>query len=87
MLVLGGLSPFNMERGTFNTSKTFDQNNSGLLMLRYNGGNDVFVWIIDKWAVKNLGKEYDSLSVTVSNGIVTVSSTASLPLKYALIKI
>ena len=76
-----------MERGEFNTSKTFDQNNSGLLMLRYNGGGDVFVWIIDKWSVKNLGKESENLSVTLSGGIVTVSTTTSLQLKYALIKI
>lgn len=81
------MSPFYIERGEFNTSKTFDDNHSGLLMLRYNGGGDVFVWIIDKWAVKNLGKESTNLSVTLSGGIVTVSTTTGLSLKYALIKI
>lgn len=56
-------------------------------MLRFNGGGDVFVWIIDKWSVKNLGKESENISVTLSGGIVTVSITTSLSLKYALIKI
>lgn len=76
-----------MERGEFNTSKTFDQNSSGLLLLRYNGGGDVFIWSIDKWHVYKISGADSEVSVSVSNGIVTVSTIASLPLKYALIKI
>ena len=84
---LGGINPFMIEYGEFTESKTFDSNHSGLLLLRYKGGNDVLCYIIDKYEVIRLGKTSEHVSVTANNTLVTVSSTGQLTLMYKLIKI
>ena len=79
------MSPFYIERGQFENTKSLPAATCGLLLLRYNGGNVVGVYAIDAYNTTQI-KQADGITVSVDNRVVKVTGT-SLPVMYALISI